>query len=400
MPLDRSTPYFVLAVLILLPGFYLYQLYVFAGFPPVFGGYLVYSAVAASVVLVFPYLQMAFREHLNRIDILYWILTFFYLAWAGYNVQYDYLGVATQLYASAFPGWICYYLLGRVCPFGNRTVNRLAMASLVFMTLVVLAYTNNGSFEIGVTQQTAGESAQNASYQAFALIFVVTVYVAALTLRNRLVEAGVLVVSAVVLFLIGSRSEAIFVALIALYFIATSRYRFVTGLAALLAAAPLLLFEQFLSLLTSNRFAVTVLRREGYVDTTREYINARAIDIIRDSPLFGEYGRYESGLYAHNITSAWVDFGAIGFLLYVLLLGFPLWLLASDYIKGDRDRSIVLVLSAVVGVTLLMITTKSIVYYMVPFAVGLAAHRHSLSLRFLGSVRTRVARPPRASAAA
>ena len=49
-----------------------------------------------------------------------------------------------------------------------------------------------------------------------------------------------------------------------------------------------------------------------------------ALNSIAADPIFGEYGSYyvlgSAGKYAHNILSAWVDLGILGFSLLVALL--------------------------------------------------------------------------------
>jgi O-Antigen ligase len=67
-------------------------------------------------------------------------------------------------------------------------------------------------------------------------------------------------------------------------------------------------------------------------------VQALALQVISDHPLLGDFGYHLRDLgpggYAHNALSAWPQFGLIGFLLYVSLIGYfsalSLWRVLSD----------------------------------------------------------------------
>lgn len=57
---------------------------------------------------------------------------------------------------------------------------------------------------------------------------------------------------------------------------------------------------------------------------SRLTLTANAVETIRRNPILGNYGSYARdggsiGLYAHNVLSAWVDLGFVGFILYAYL---------------------------------------------------------------------------------
>ncbi len=68
----------------------------------------------------------------------------------------------------------------------------------------------------------------------------------------------------------------------------------------------------------------------------RLYLFYEATHVIRDNFLFGDYANYNPGAYAHNIISAWVDMGFIGFFALSLIYFSSIYLFYKNYLIKRR----------------------------------------------------------------
>jgi len=91
------------------------------------------------------------------------------------------------------------------------------------------------------------------------------------------------------------------------------------------AGLPILLLTVGADLFERNRFFELFAPEASSSATARSELTANALTTIYANPIFGEYGSYAYstgygiGDYSHNLLSAWVDLGIIGFFFYVLL---------------------------------------------------------------------------------
>jgi len=99
---------------------------------------------------------------------------------------------------------------------------------------------------------------------------------------------------------------------------------------------------------------------------------------IMQSPILGSYGEYRDGYYVHNILSAWVDTGLLGFGLLLATIVFCAFRLRPSGNEIDK-----LYLSAVmcfISAVILMLFAKYFSYPLIGMAVGLVV-RNAINQR-------------------
>lgn len=122
----------------------------------------------------------------------------------------------------------------------------------------------------------------------------------------------------------------------------------------------------------------------------RENLEARALEQIKDAPLLGVFGGQflvgqSSGSYAHNVLSAWVSYGAVGFFLILVVSFIPLAHALRRIILSGESAPIwtfSFMMSSVC--CLLMLVSKSVFWPLPALAWGLyvnALSQQSVSRR-------------------
>lgn len=94
------------------------------------------------------------------------------------------------------------------------------------------------------------------------------------------------------------------------------------------------------------------------------------LEYIFQSPFWGAYSAYESGRYAHNLLSVWVDFGFPSFLLLCCIFSFVLFRYLSilPIMRSCTTFKCGLILH--LSVVFLMFTFKDYGYFIFPLSLG------------------------------
>lgn len=179
--------------------------------------------------------------------------------------------------------------------------------------------------------------------------------------------------SLAVLFLIGARSEFYSLPLIILLSEFIQRRSIISFLFlyAFFSSVSLIALNLLPEILDSRIFAIISSASEASMDTRFE-LTQNALSTIANNPIIGGYNTYLPGNYSHNLLSIWVDFGLLGFLLFVF--AFALQVKYSLKIKPYFGSSYTL--QAVHSLTLyslvfLLFTAKSYSYALIPICIGL-----------------------------
>ncbi|HRP37890.1 MAG TPA: hypothetical protein PLS50_08855, partial [Candidatus Dojkabacteria bacterium] len=102
----------------------------------------------------------------------------------------------------------------------------------------------------------------------------------------------------------------------------------------------------------------------------RKYTIFNAINNIYRNPVFGRYGEYDPGFYAHNILSVWSDYGI--FVFFIFLFGMILSFRNSIYILIRRVNSNHFISMAIFSVSGIILFTFAKFYVYPIFGVMLA----------------------------
>jgi hypothetical protein len=92
---------------------------------------------------------------------------------------------------------------------------------------------------------------------------------------------------------------------------------------------------------------------------------------IVESPFWGNYASYVPGFYSHNLLSAWVDFGILGFIFYVVLVSL---LAKSAYnLHHLNENGSASVLAVVLAFIVAVLLSKAYFHPMIGVVVGIVS---------------------------
>lgn len=260
--------------------------------------------------------------------------------------------------------------------------NKIFQKSYIFLfficfTLILLNLNDKGYFYL---KEDSINSELIISYQGFAMILVVLSSILFSTTHNSFISNNLIVVASLIaLFLNSARTEFV------IFFISIYLYLFIFDfkrtLFKIILIIPLLIiiiiYLDLLSYLHNNRIWEFIDNFES-----SSSLNARfetiiyAFETINNNFLLGEYASYiytmGLGYYAHNLISAWVDLGLIGFLMYLSVLIILFYKLII-YRKYNNLPEYILFFVFFVFYTLAILVSKDYTFMFLGFLVGFSA---------------------------
>ena len=372
----------VFGFFLLFPGFFFYHYSVGAGFvTPFLGGYFSYVAVGMLLLLLLSNVK-AFVLKKNTINHLFFTLLLWTFFVTVVNCYFnDPSGFSNEMLVWSLQGvifnFVC-YLLAKDLYFKDLS-KRILLACFVFMLLLIIL--NIGSSGIFYIKQEAVDFAESvATYQGFArsLVFVLFLLVSFYFKDNKRLLFLIVPLGAIALFFNGSRTEfVLFLASVASLFLVNSLQSIKTFLLGVLMLAVLVVVGLYLlESVPQSRMHQLANLEESSSYQSRDFLTDNALKIINENPIMGDYGAYTSyggiGSYPHNLLSAWVNLGLIGFFGYLVLL-FNLWVFAvRSFLKRRiKDEVLNVFFLFLASTTLALIFSKDYSYMMVGFLVGL-----------------------------
>lgn len=355
------------AFLLQIPGFFIYQQIVAYGAPPFVGGY-----VAATALLVLPLLAVVFvlqvvnRRVINRIDIAFFccIAVLSLIGIGTFDLSNGYH--ATRGYMGTLPIWLSLYLLARLVPIDNPNLKRLLLMSHVTIVAIIFGNTQQGTFTLGHGETTA-------TYQFFASLYLVLIVISAAHSKEFVHNWIFILTSVVGLVVIGARSELLVILIITVARLLSNKNYIKNIAVGALAFGVLYVNMDAIVLLEKNRVYDFIFKGAEANLAVREAANNQAIDTILKNPALGDFASYPEGLYAHNITSIWVDFGILGFAVYIITMVIAIVAVFLMRSTGDSKQVVNVSRSLIVSVVALLIATKSGTFLLVPVGIGLIA---------------------------
>lgn len=256
--------------------------------------------------------------------------------------------------------------------------NRNAWLLLVVLT----CYTSiNNILNLSVVKVNENE-AYLVSYQLLGMVFVIISLVTAVYIKKSSIRAILYIFSFVSLFLNGARSEIVgfFIGIVVIESILNSLAKKIF----LAVFLPLLLYVGFILATIFNPESRILLLfskdRDGSVDQ-RSILFEKGIDNINNNPIFGSFGSHEPGEYIHNVFSAWLDLGILGFIIYLFILIVPFVQVAIKvYLEKQKSLELILALSFLTISLILVIFAKNYTYLMLP--VGLGIYSNYIAKKF------------------
>lgn len=364
------------ALAALFPGFFLYHLLVANGLPPVLGGYSVAAAAAVLPMCLLAYVAGGRSAGWHWLDA---VFIGFVVVWAiaiGFGAGKPDTGPVVVSHVGAMIQWLALYGIARSADLTGGGLRTWAVTSWVVMTLAVAATLSVETLIQGVLGVASADDEAVATYQDFGLLYLIIALLCVSQLASPISAAFVLVVSVVVLFLNGARSE--FVALLVgawcLMLLLSRRRAWVLGLSALAVAGLWAMSGPLGDLFPDNRIVDLIETRAEGSAREREDMAQAAWRSVMERPLTGRFGDYAPGEYAHNLLSAWVDLGVVGIAALSLALVLPLLELGARMSRHGPDRAAAAAAVFLLLAILLLLLAKTFTYNLVPFALGLYAN--------------------------
>jgi len=178
------------------------------------------------------------------------------------------------------------------------------------------------------------------SYQGFARYFSSTALVTIAITKAYIRKALIIFIACIGLFFLGSRSDLFgFLFIIPIFFIDFSSniktlkniLMSIIFFTVLTATAGILFQDSFLSKIENNRALEVMDLTQSSSWKSRNTLEEEAKAAILQSPIIGDYaGQVKStgnaGNYVHNFLSAWRQFGLLGFLLFISICTYSLYI--------------------------------------------------------------------------
>ena len=330
--------------LVLFPGFAVYHFGAAVGAPLVLGG-LFGPACAAFAVVALVQLALQFQSESDELPLLQRVFVHFcafFFAWvliAGAANNHKFSAMAAVMEAIAtLMIWLAVFFVGSKMKLETRAM-RLAvpLSALVLLGIFVYAIASEGSilgpFLLFTGKDDFGTRDGGATYQGIGRSILIVAIVVTSLQRRFWQQALILGVTIACLLCLGSRAHlaGAVVCAAALTVVVgfrkgqrTAMFFFVAAVLAATYVALEVILEtrasEFLDLGSSESWQV------------RQELQQRALRVIAEFPLTGDFGYYYWGAfdgYAHNALSAWATFGFVIFLAYMGLMAYSTYLSAK-----------------------------------------------------------------------
>lgn len=379
MPASRLAS---LAFMMLFPFFFFYHTALALQLiPPVLGGYFSPVSLALAPLLFLAYVLdvCKAKARFTGTDLAFLaFLLYFLLVVAIHAIFLNADGEVVASHLISILHFAAIFVMFKLTDFRSKRVWWSALACWVAMTVIIFNLSSDGFFYLREQEDSANQD-YIATYQGFGRSYFVTVLILIPFVRAVPLRILIYALSVSALFVNGSRSEFVATLLaIALIEILRARHRMAILCAAMaLAAFAAFYSTELMQLLPENRTLELLHLSEASSWDERNFAFHRALETIFRSPALGDYGSYvdlgEQGLYAHNIFSAWVDLGFVGFAWLLLLLLIPFCFLAKEALHSHPDDGLpelMLTLELVAVTILLLFTAKEFTYMLTGAALG------------------------------
>ncbi|QOR38942.1 hypothetical protein HNO52_10760 [Billgrantia diversa] len=394
---------------VLFPGFILYHTLVAMGMiPPVLGGlfgvvsvlmFVVYCALLPSQL----YVLLATTRGYALVTLSFFT---YVLLWSVGN--YGLIGGSVMRAAltqtiETLVLWLVLFVLGYRVPLDSPRLTRAFWIAFVLIAgylMLHVATTGQWMFfarRMIEAEVEAGDSVS--TYQGYARSALVLLLFLIAVNERAVVRAVLIVLGAFVMFVLGARSELYaFIALTALLLMlwAGMSVKYMLTLLAVVAVLIALVVSQFEALAGSRQLQIFDLSGTSSW-LARQNLGQRAVEQILASPLLGRFGGHiasadVTGGYAHSMLSAWVNYGLLGFALYVgLTLSAFVGAAYRLILMGDRSADWVFAFSINFVCLLLMVLAKPVFWPLPALGWGAFANAVVASRQERGSTDTQQA---------
>lgn len=337
----------LLGFVVLFPGFVLYHHAVAVGWiPAVLGGLFGGAATLLAVVSIVS-IAGVFLGRLSVVPALEWsilglLALFFVWTFAAGAVLSEtyYAEQAVRESLTTLTIWLAVYFVGSRLTLDRRMSAVLVVAVIVIVGILVHAMLMRRSF-IGPFLEFHGErDAQNESttYQGIGRSILVLAIVFGCVQAKIWRHISVLALAALALLAVGSRSHLMASVAVLLTVIMLAVLRRGNRVSGMLFIVVLFIVGQALAELFLDTRAGELLDLSRSTSwQARLRAQARVLEVLAQNPFLGDFGYHHAYRvpYVHNVLSAWAEYGAVGFLAYVGVNLYALYLAASRVVRDE-----------------------------------------------------------------
>tara|TARA_B110000503_G_scaffold138393_1_gene224496 strand:- start:11452 stop:12648 length:1197 start_codon:yes stop_codon:yes gene_type:complete len=373
----------VLSFWLLFPGFFIYQVLINLSVIPSFlGGYFGIVSMIVFVPLLFLFFFQIIKspKSLGLLDVSFLLLMLYiFLVSVSNYLLGEMAGYYDLLYWS-LSGVIfnlaCYFI-AKYFHYGDEKVRRVLLVTFSLIVFMFLLNVRDGIFTL---LNSGIEGA--VTYQGYARSIVAVSFILIASYRSALVTIALTSLSIVILIIVGSRAELILYigTLISAYYIVRSSSIAGFSSVTLLYLVALLVFglisQIILVSLEHTRlydFIENGIFTSSSGQARLELVRAGWANIV-DNPVFGRYGIYVKhggsiGAYPHNLLSAWLNLGIIGFLGYLSVI-FAVLFKALSVARNHINSYSLLALFFAIFIFLAFLTSKDYLFMFFGLSVG------------------------------
>lgn len=364
-----------IAFFLIFPGFFIYHFLIGKEYITSFlGGYSTSIAVILAPFMLVIYCRTIINNRKNFlfIDFLFLIFLAYFIAITVINLLIGTdVTIANTLLATV-PQFLVLFIVVKLIDPGRPVFKNCLIGFYILLTLLIFFNVQDGQF-VAANLNVQSTEDRLADYQSFAFVYIVIALYVVTNLQSSISRFLVYLTAMFALFLNGARSEfAGFCLCIPIVEFCFSRHKslfFIFGLTALLIGVSSTAF--IVEMLPENRVLMILKEYRGDDSVIeRENLLRVALDTIYNNPFFGSFASYRPGEYAHNIISAWVDLGLLGFFIYVILLVVPAANMVFIFNKFSKDSDYILALCFLFLIVFLVILAKHFTYQMLPVALA------------------------------
>lgn len=346
----------------LFPGFFFYHTLLGTGASGAFlGGY--FSPV--SLIFILPLVILLLRQYrrfpcyISTIELHYAIFLLYFLIVICLNTVAGANRAIVMNHISCILFMINVFIIFRMIDFSSTLFRVMALMALTAMSTIAFSYSVNGVFYLGALG-TAKDADSLATYQGFARSYLVTFLAFIVFTHSLIMRLMMYAMGAATLFINTARSEfaalLFIIPVLEFYF---SRKKMVFLLATAIICVVLNLYmDQLMAALPDNRILELLDLSQSTSASKRHHLSVHAMQTIAAHPLLGDYASYPPGYYSHNILSAWVDLGLLGFLYLnaiILLPAIPMFL--REFFSIRCNANCILGFGLMCCTTLLLVTS-------------------------------------------
>lgn len=359
------------AFFMLFPGFFYYHTLLGTGATGAFlGGYFSPIALLYMLPLALAYYSRMRRDprRLSPIDLHYGLFNAYFIAVIVVNAA---SGANLTIVGNHVLGilfMVNTFILFSLIDFEHRQFRLMALLSLACMTAIVFSYSVNGVFYLGKLGM-AKDTERLATYQGFSRSYLMTFLPVVAYTRSQALRLVLYAAGAATLYVNTARSEFVgllfAIPIVELYF---SRHKLLfVGLAVIGGTLLAAHMDELVAALPDNRILELLDLSHSTSANKRHHLTLYARQTIEAHPLMGAYASYAPGYYSHNVLSAWVDLGLLGFVYLLGLTALPaIPMFFKEYLAGRRRPEFILGF-ALAGVTLLLLVSS---HYFTDMLVG------------------------------